>query len=119
MAKQKDKIIKLLVVFVLVVLTFFVVKEYMIPILPEFSLVNILALPMFDLVKVFETVVVIIFLTGFVLQELFEALANILFCEYGHLVTNNSIRWSNLVYIFVLIFGSASLYVGVSNIAGW
>ena len=115
MDRQKHNITMLVVGFALVGLTYFVVKKYLI--LPDLSLGRILALPMSELVKVFETVAVIIFLAEFVLQELIDALKNIL-QKHEHSVTIGT-RLKNLAYIFVVIFGSACLYIGVSYIAGW
>jgi hypothetical protein len=115
--EQKDHIIKLFIGLLLAVLTFIVVKKYIIPILPELSLSNVLALPMSNLLKIFETAAVIILLAGFVVQELFDFFATVL-QKHKHSV-DNSTRWNNLAYLFALVFGSASLYAAVVNIAGW
>lgn len=115
--EQKDHIIIIVIKLFLTVLTLVVVKKYIIPILPELSLTNILDISIRDILKIFETVAVMILLATFVLEELTGFFAFV-FQKQKHSVENNT-RWYDLAYLFTVVFGSFGFYAFILNIAGW
>jgi len=93
------------------------VKTNLVPILTGLSVAEIIALPMSDLLKIFEVAAVIIVTAGLILQELVTITISL--SQIRENSDNPDKRWKNLGYVAVVIFGSAALYEGTSHILGW
>lgn len=108
--------LRLIVGFALIMLTLVAVETFALPLIHELSISAILALPMLDLLKIFEFILFLILLAGFVLQEVVHAVVSRILKEKDH-SENNSSRWEDLLYVIVGAFGSGGLYIGVQKIS--
>jgi len=115
MSTEKGSILKIIVGFILIVLTLAAIKMYMLPLIDELSLRLILTLPMLDVLKIAESILILILLAGFVLQEVVHALSGIL-QEHENSSASHP-PWRYLWYLLAGVFGSAGLYMTVLKIS--
>lgn len=111
MPPEKDSILKIIVGFSLIIITLIAIKQFMLPLVHDLSLSDILTLSMLDILKVFESIMMLLLLAGFVLQEIEHVATKIVKAEnQSH---NDNSRWSELIFVFSGAFGSAALYFAI------
>lgn len=90
------------------------VEHFLSP-LPHLSADILVTTPIDKLTLLFEAMIVIVVLSGFVVQQFLHH------CKVGlgkhdrH--EDGAARWSDLLFVFVAVFGSAFLYLGFVRVA--
>jgi hypothetical protein len=100
---------------VLLVAIAWATDHFLVPI--TLTLDAISSMPVSQLTKLFEAIVVMVMISGFTLQELMHLLPVILRSRRAR--GTEGARWSDLTRVLVAIFGSAALYIAMGRLGDW
>jgi hypothetical protein len=103
--------LKLAVGLVLMVVVALAVHTYLLPRLSVELLVNA---SIATIIKLFEALVLLVILAGFVCQEILHRLSDFLARK-----APPGSRWKDLAFVLVALFGSGSFYGALARFAGW
>jgi len=102
------------VLFVLGLL--YLIKTVAYPILANLNLEVLRGMTLKDVMLLFEVIVLLVILGGFVLEEIIKRGPHI--ATAANASPPSGARWGDLAYLFVAVFGSGALYVALGHLSG-